>query len=147
MAGKKKRLAKGYAARQARSVERRSIAFEMRKKGATYREIGEKLGISTMAACNHVRAVLTELEEQTKEDARDLVKMELYRLDQMLLGLFEKAIAGKETAVDRVLKIMERRARLIGLDAPKRQEVTGADGGEIQISGLGGLLNKLDDKD
>jgi len=38
----------------------------------------------------------------------------------------------KMKAVAAAVKIMERRARLLGLDAPVKQEVTGANGGPIQ---------------
>jgi hypothetical protein len=35
----------------------------------------------------------------------------------MLLGLWQKASRGDPASVDRVLRIQERRARLLGLDA------------------------------
>lgn len=37
-------------------------------------------------------------------------------------------------AIDRLLKIEERRAKLLGLDAPKKTELTGADGGPVEFS-------------
>lgn len=42
----------------------------------------------------------------------------------------------KMKAVVAALKIMDRRARLLGLDAPVKQEVTGANGGPIQTQSL-----------
>jgi len=44
--------------------------------------------------------------------------LELLRLDELLNALWDTAIAGDLKAVDRVLKVMERRAKLLGLDAP-----------------------------
>lgn len=41
-------------------------------------------------------------------------------------------ISAKFTSMDKMLKIMERRANLLGLDAPKRKEVTGANGKPIE---------------
>jgi len=62
------------------------------------------------------------------------------RLDQMLLALGPMLRTNQREgrmanlgAIDRALKIMERRAKLLGLDAPVRQEVTGADGGALEI--------------
>ena len=36
---------------------------------------------------------------------------------------------------DRIMKIMERRAKLMGLDAPVRAELSGPDGGPIELTG------------
>ncbi len=41
-------------------------------------------------------------------------------------------LSAKFTSMDKMLKIMERRASLLGLDAPKRKEVTGANGKPIE---------------
>ena len=38
------------------------------------------------------------------------------------------------SAVDRLLKISERRSKLLGLDAPKRTELSGPEGGDIPIT-------------
>lgn len=38
----------------------------------------------------------------------------------------------KFTAMDKMLKVMERRANLLGLDAPKRKELTGSNGKPIE---------------
>jgi len=46
--------------------------------------------------------------------------LELERLDVMLLALWRRVQNGDERAIDRALKIEERRAKLLGLDAPIR---------------------------
>ena len=114
--------------RAALARERRQKAFEMRKAGASYEQIGKALGISMQAAHKHVKKHLQQIAEKTDEDAREVLKLELARLDQMLLGLYQNAKSGKEGAVDRVLKIMERRAKLLGIDAPSRRELSGPNG-------------------
>ena len=43
----------------------------------------------------------------------------------MLQGLWPRARKGEAAAVDRVLKIGERRAKLLGLDAPTRTALQG----------------------
>jgi len=101
--------------------ERRQKAFELRKSGASFVEIGKKLGISTQAAHQHVQKKIQELAKKTNEDAMDVMRMELERLDQMMLGIYKDAVAGKVTAVDRVLKIMDRRAKFLGLDFDSRK--------------------------
>ncbi|MFW6344772.1 MAG: hypothetical protein ACOC0M_00350, partial [Halomonas sp.] len=53
---------------------------------------------------------------------------ELDRLDRLLLGLWPKATAGSVAHVDRAIKVMERRAKLTGLDAPTKIAPTDPDG-------------------
>jgi len=111
--------------RFALAKERRQKAFELRKSGASFVEIGKSLGISTQAAHQHVQKKIKALAKKTDEDAMEVMRMELERLDQMLLGLYRDAISGKVTAVDRVLKIMDRRAKFLGLDFDSRKPNSG----------------------
>ncbi|MGV7222960.1 MAG: hypothetical protein ACQ9MH_15700 [Nitrospinales bacterium] len=46
--------------------------------------------------------------------------MESERLDQLHRGCWDAAIGGDLYAIDRALKIMERRSKLFGLDAPNK---------------------------
>jgi hypothetical protein len=46
--------------------------------------------------------------------------MELARLDEMLAGIYEKALGGDLACVDRVLMISDPRARLLGLNVVQR---------------------------
>ena len=43
-------------------------------------------------------------------------------------------MGGNDKAVNSVLRIMERRSKLIGLDAPVRHELAGPNGGAINIA-------------
>jgi hypothetical protein len=54
-----------------------------------------------------------------------LIVLELMRLERLHAAVWPQAIRGDVNAVDRVLRIMERRARLLGLDAPKRVAMSG----------------------
>jgi len=110
----------------------------LRKAGATYRQIAKQLlphpdgrHITPQAVCKMIRRVLDRLAVLTEQDAEEVRRLEIQRLDAMLLGLWPKARAGHEGAVDRVLKISQRRAELLGLDAPKRQEMSGPGGNPL----------------
>jgi len=105
------------------SAERRIQCLELRKAGATYTAIGKHLGISRQAAFKHVTNALAELRAEATDQTEDLIRLEVERLDQLLVGLWDRARVGGLEAVDRVLKIQARRSLLLGLDAPKRMEV------------------------
>ena len=49
--------------------------------------------------------------------------LELARLDVAQRAIWKKVVKGDLAAIDRLLKIMQRRAKLIGLDAPVKLDV------------------------
>lgn len=113
-------------------AEKRRQALELRKAGVGYEQIALKVGYSGPGAA--YREIHAALREITREPAEELRTLETERLDRMLMGLWEKARAGDLKTVDRVLRIMERRSRLLGLDAPERKDVT-SDGQPLGVLG------------
>ncbi len=106
--------------------ERRKQCVALRLKGWTYEQIGEEVGIDPAAAYRHVSAALKRVRTETLEGATEIVEMELRRIDAMLKGLWEAAGNGDVQAVDRVLKLMIRRAKYLQLDAPQQVEQLGS---------------------
>ncbi len=100
-----------------RSVERRQKSLALRKAGLTYVAIGQELGISEKAVRKHVLAALALSRDLSESDARDIRTLELERLDALLVGVWGNARKGDAEAVRAVIRIMERRAKLLGLDA------------------------------
>lgn len=133
----------------AQAARNRKLAFELRSQRMTYRQIAAELGVSVKIAFNYVADVFADLKDSTRESAELVRAMELETLDVMQArweplaiheGLDVQKIingAGGEPvvirmedydagmkAVDRVLKIQERRAKLLGLDAATKVEGT-----------------------
>lgn len=106
----------------AQSEER---ALDLRRTGASYREIATALNMSLGNAHKLVKRGLTRNLAKCSELADEIRTLELDRLDAMQTYLWGKAKRGNATAVDRILKIMERRARLLGLDKPERVALGG----------------------
>jgi hypothetical protein len=73
------------------------------------------------------QAVRSAIRKVLQEPAEAVRELEAMRLDALLQALWGKALDGDVLVIDRVLKIMDRRARLLGLDAPTKtqQENTG----------------------
>lgn len=112
--------------RAAHGAMQRAKALEMRAAGATYRMIGDALGISRQAAAKHVAKALAELDDSTRESARQLRRLEGIRLDAILRASWPKRDELEHAKI--ILEVSKRRARLEGLDAPERQEITGRGG-------------------
>jgi len=98
-------------------TERQRQAVELRKAGAGFEEIARQLGYKD--ASGAYRAVKAALRKTIQQPADELRALEAARLDAMLLGIYADARKGNVLKIDRVLKIMARRADLFGLDAPK----------------------------
>lgn len=95
-------------------ASRRQEAFALRRSGESYENIARHLGVTPATVSVWVREAIANVPQ---DEAEDLRKMELARLDAVLTPQMRLALAGDGFAVDRVLKIMERRARYLNLDA------------------------------
>ena len=103
--------------------ERRHMALEFRRQGMTFEEIGIEMGISTNSASQIVNRVLRKMAKMDAETVKVLRALELERLDAMQAQIWPEAMSGDLKAIDRILKIMERRAKLAGLDAATKHEL------------------------
>lgn len=105
--------------------EREGRALELRKAGYTYAQIAAELGYKSVSAA--YGAVVRAMEKLVPvEDAEALRQLEREKLDKMERVLWQQAEGGDHAAIDRILRIMERRARLTGIDAPAKQEIKGS---------------------
>jgi len=104
----------------AAAAGRRADALALRIKGLTFAGIGDALGVDTSTAYRYVRDALAATLAGCGELAEHLRELENQRLDEMHAALWPQALAGVMPAVDRILRLMERRAKLNGLDAPQK---------------------------
>jgi hypothetical protein len=143
---------KGRYDRDPATVARDAEAAALRAKSWTYQQIADHFGIARSAAYSAVQRALADT---LAEPAEALRTLELERLDgmwQAVQGVLERkhltVSNGKVVqlpdedgklvpieddapilqAVDRLLKIQERRAKLLGLDIPVKQQIE-VDGG------------------
>ena len=119
------------AGRRVTARERELEAVGLRRQGLPYSAIAERLGVAKNTAHRLVVQSLDRTATALGESTAVLREIELERLDDLLAAVWPSAIAGDLPAVAMALRVAERRARLLGLDAPTRQELTGADGGPV----------------
>jgi len=115
------------------AAERQQQALDLRIAGATYRQIGQQLGVSVKTAYNDVDAALEELAVLRRGKAEKLQEIELDRCEKLTIGLWPKVRQGDAQAVRAVVAVMDRRAKLLGLDTPTKHEVGGAGGGPLIV--------------
>lgn len=113
-----------------RIAARREKVFELRKAGSHYSAIGAALKINKSTVCRDIAAAMADLQTLTKEAAEDVRQLELARLDRLLAKLEKGGLKrGDHRAVAAAVRISERRAKLLGLDAPTK--LAGHDGGAL----------------
>jgi len=103
-----------------RAAERRDQAIKLRLKGLGYTEIGAEMGCSRRSAYRMVSRAVELANVKRHETVEQMIVMELARLDELQRAVYDKAVGGETKAIETVLKIMERRARLRGLDQPTK---------------------------
>jgi hypothetical protein len=123
---------RGRAAQQrALAHQRDADALHLRTAGANFEVIGRQLGVTASAAQKAYKRAIERLAPiAEREEGR---RLEAERLDQLQIPHWQKALAGDTDALNAVLSIMSRRARLLGLDAPV----------EVHVSALLKVLTEL----
>jgi hypothetical protein len=115
-------------------AERATQALELRKAGLTFREIGERMGVTEDRAHQIVTRELARLNARRAEDAGAVTRLEVERLDVLLAAVWEKAAGGDPAAIDRVLAIMARRARLLGIDLADQRVTVPPPGNQLVLN-------------
>lgn len=128
-------------AQRAATAERRTKAVAMRLAGVDYEAIATRLGYAGRAAAyvDITRALEANLAEQHR--SADLLRQEeLDRLNRLQAGVWADATRGDTRSADTALRIIDRRCKLLGLDAPQRHEVITIDAVEAEIRKLAAEL-------
>jgi hypothetical protein len=116
---------------------------KLRRGGLTWDMIAERVGYS--APMSAQRAYMRAANRIVQDDIDTIRKMETERLDIAQSAIWGRVLNGELTAVQTFIRIQERRAKLLGLDQPFKQqiEVTTYDGSTID-SEVARLIHILD---
>jgi hypothetical protein len=131
-----------------RIAARRAEAIRLRVRGKTIREIADALQIGVATAHDDVRTAMRETAKQAEDDVQAELGLELRRLERAL-DIVEKVLTGGNSAdpedgdeltlkaLDRLVKIQDQRAKLLGLYAPEKRDIN------AKVSAVG--LDELDE--
>lgn len=118
-------MARGKTVEKAEIIKRQQRSLELKLSGWSYRAIGEKLSISHVQAYDDVKNAIKELNETKLETAEQYRSVELERLDMLTKALEPMAAVGNIGSVSAYIRVMEQRAKLLGLYAPEKKEYSG----------------------
>lgn len=114
--------------KDAEITERQMKAMQLRVRGFTFPEMANELDVSVGTAYNDYKAAMKRLIDETRESADQVRSVEITRLDRMIRSLELAAFGPPDAdapfcadpkAIEVLLKVSDRRAKLLGLDAPE----------------------------
>jgi hypothetical protein len=103
-------------------AKRVARTLELLAEGWTYREISAEMGVSLATAYKDAKEAIAALPTPAAEEWR---RVDLERLDYLWEKLRPGIELGDDKAVNAALRVLERRSRYLGLDAPTKVEATG----------------------
>lgn len=130
---------KKKSVRRLKTAQNIQKAVALRLSGLPVQEIADKLQLTQPRISQMLTAYLQETRERTMLDGEQLLQMELHRLDAIFVAHYGQR---KKTGSARVLlQVLERRAKLLGLDAPTKTDLNvstpmGVLGGSLDLSKL-----------
>jgi hypothetical protein len=149
MTENKKRL-KIVSSEESEAEMRRRDArvYELRIQGNTFEQIASEVGYSgPSGAWQAHQRIKSEWIFESIDEARQL---ELMRLDELQVAVWDRAINGDLPAAHCVLKIMDRRAKLLGLDKPEKIDVNkwdiNAEDLDAEVERIVNIINEREDQ-
>jgi len=121
----------------------RDKCISLRRLGMSYADVAKEVGLSRGGAYKAVQTALDEIRASYRETAAEVLELELDRLDEMTRALSSKVGYGDPQAVTAALRVMDRRAKLLGLDAPTKIAPTDPTGENPYLSASDDELRAL----
>jgi len=124
----KQRVKNKAPKRDANAAVRAAMAVNLRAQKLRFDDIAKQCGYASAGACYN--AIQRELQRTVVTNVEQLRREELVILDRLHAECWDLAMdkenKGRLFAVDRLLAIAERRAKLMGLDIPVDNAVAAA---------------------
>lgn len=119
-------------ARKIAQAEKANRALAMRRIGASYEQIAKELGYANRSGV--YKLVQQAIRDLPKENAEEVFALDDARLDFVIRSLHKRVSDGDPKSAQAYLQALKRRADMYGYDAPKRAEISGPDGGPIEVT-------------
>lgn len=104
-------------------MERRRKVQAMVLAGVPYEEIASTVGCSKSTVQADVMHLMGEWRKTAAYQIDEARILELSRMDRLNVAVWRQAMNGDLLAVDKALKVSERRAKILGLDAAQKMQL------------------------
>lgn len=110
------------------SAERTLEAVRLRRSGHTFDQIADRLGYASRSGAYHaVKRHLEAVRDEAHETTAELFDLDLARTDDLYLALMASISAGDPQAVSTAVRVLERRAKMLGHDDYEKRMATAAE--------------------
>lgn len=117
--------------RRLEAALRSKQALELRMAGVNFDQIANKLGYSNRSGA--YQAVMAALRRLPAPEVEEYRKLNIERLNKARMANWPNVTGGEHKAIEIEIKIQQREAAYLGLDAPQKVALGGADGGPVTL--------------
>ena len=108
---------KPHAVRDPAVLEKVLNALQLRKGGASYRNIGKTIGVNEVTARNYVVEEMRRLSAEIQEEVVEHRQLQLERVNDMIMAYWPRRADPKYGAM--IASLMQRQDQLLGMEAQK----------------------------
>ena len=112
-----------------REDRRKQVAANL-LAGLNYTDMAGVLGCSVGTICGDVKRIMDEWREARVAAIDEWKELQLRRIDRAINAIWDKVQDGDLQAIDRLQKLIEQQAKILGIDI-LRIEHSGPDGGAV----------------
>lgn len=112
--------------KQLRLAERKQRAYSLSLAGWNYREISADIGVSPQQVGKYIRGALANTEDLSAAQTTELRQIQYDRIQALFKKIWAKVGTGKDllSAIQTAIRLLEREAKLMGLDAPTKVDIS-----------------------
>ena len=127
-------------------IDKERQVLELRRTGAGWEAIAEVVGFSN--ASGAYKAYQGAIARVLVQPAEELRTQELDRLDRLQRAYWKDALEGNVRAADFILRVIDKRCKILGIEAPQRihAEVVTYDGNSIDAD-IERIIRQLESMD
>lgn|SRR3990167_663424 len=103
--------------------QQRLIWFEY-KRGKSIDQVAQKLNLRTKDVSQALRDYLAELRREGLQSVAEYRHVQLERINAAIDAVWPRVLGGNVDAINTMIRLLEREARLLGLDAPTKVDIT-----------------------
>ncbi len=111
--------------RQAEIESRRRKVAANLLGGLNYRQMAEALGVSIGTIAGDVKVIIGRWQREQIQVVGQHQQLDLQRIERAINAIWDRSLAGELPAITLLIKLLERKAKMLGEDAAARPEQSG----------------------
>lgn len=106
--------------KEAEIEQRRTAISNLLKSRVSYRDIAKVMGVSLGTVASDVKALFEQWSSEQIQNVEEQAMLDLATMNDALRAIMQQIRGGDLQCIDRMVRILERRARMLGYDRPQK---------------------------